>query len=207
MRKSDSVNSIADYSTFKSSSKVEIVRAPPQEQPSQLTRLKKINSMSTNSMSSVGQQSSSSAASSNSVVGEPIKSSTSVDLVDPRNYRSSSVNSQVSFTKEIKNLLEIAESRAKLLCKVYDSSLNDEENESRQIKRYSQPLLRHGLSGNRGGELLPTRPSDYKSIISTNYMNSNKKTSNVITKVKLWDQLLQSGRVNCDSWKKEFILN
>jgi hypothetical protein len=204
MGKSDSVDSLAHGSSFKTPSNVEIFRV--QEPSTNQTRLKKVNSMSTNSISSVG-QSSSSAASNNSMTMEaPMTLSTSTDLIDPtRINRSSSANSQVSFTKEIRNLLEIAESRAKVLCKVYDSSLNDEENESRQLKRYNQPLLRYGE--NRSSELLPVRPSDYKSIISTNYINSNKKSSNVISKVKLWDQLLQSGQVNGDTWRKEFILN
>ena len=53
-------------------------------------------------------------------------------------------------------------------------------------------------------ELVRIAPTDYKSIINFNYMKSSKKQSNVITKVKLWDQLLESGHLNADKWKKEF---
>jgi hypothetical protein len=228
LRKSDSVDSVIHVSPLNSSpKKIEIVHAHEQQeqhfckQQKRSTRLKKVNSMSTNSISSVG-QTSSSASNNNSItmmVEAQIATSSSAStgsgdrlehesslVSGNKNLRSSSANSSMSFTKEIKNLLEIAESRAKLVCKVYDSSLNDEENESRQLKRFSQPP-RFGPRVLPSGELLQVKPSDYKSIITSNYLNSSKKTSNVISKVKLWDQLLQSGRVNCDSWKKEFILN
>lgn len=188
----------------KKSNKTDVRGFPfqPQELQDQHNKLKKVNSVSSNSVASSGQ--SSGAATDH----EPVTKNTSA------------LNSQTSFTKEIKSLLEIAENRAKLLCKVYDSSLNDQENEAQQNLRLQQtqqnqqqqqPQLQRQLlpdklklAGNKS-QLLPARPSDYKSIINANYLNSTKKSSHVINKVKLWDQLLQSGRVNGDKWHREFV--
>jgi hypothetical protein len=103
-----------------------------------------------------------------------------------------------SFSKEIKNLLEIAENRTKQLCKVYDSSLSENENTAINNNLEKAAVLRSRQ------ELAKVAPNDYKKIINLNYMNSSKKQSNVITKVKLWDQLLESGKLSNSKWEKEF---
>ena len=138
--------------------------------------------------------------------------------------------SQDSYDKEVKGLLDIAENRTKLLCKVYDSSMpkpskasysqsNDSLN--RILATRSQMVTRSGnkssdlklevtkrtgilLMRNPSNELVKVASNDYKSIINLNYMKSSKKQSNVITKVKLWDQLLESGHLNAEKWRKEF---
>lgn len=53
-------------------------------------------------------------------------------------------------------------------------------------------------------ELIKVAPNDYKGIINLNYLNSTKKQSNVISKVKLWNQLFESGQLS-EKWDKEFI--
>lgn len=108
-------------------------------------------------------------------------------------------SSQNSFTREIKNLLDIAENRTKQLCKVYDSSLNDQENlmmNEHSFKRIQSLRTKQ--------ELIKVAPNDYKGIINLNYLNSTKKQSNVISKVKLWNQLFESGQLS-EKWDKEFI--
>ncbi len=111
----------------------------------------------------------------------------------------------------------MAENRAKMLCKVYDSALNDEENskinrnliEDTKNKRLfsskSKRLNNLNHNSNLNGELVKVQPSDFKRIINLNYVNSNKKQSNVINKVKLWDNFFQSGQVfGEDGWVKHF---
>lgn len=46
---------------------------------------------------------------------------------------------------------------------------------------------------------------DYRKIIDMNYSNLRKKQSNVLNKVKLWDQMLESGSLNIASWGKNFF--
>ncbi len=48
-------------------------------------------------------------------------------------------------------------------------------------------------------------PKDYKGIIGQNYLNSKRKTSNVIAKVCLWDELHETGQLNADKWSKQFV--
>ena len=193
MKKSESVDSLTrlNIASKKNLNNTRVLQFQAHELQMQHTRLKKVNSISSNSVSSLGQSSGTSSVMSNEGAG-------AAKNYDQSKYQSSLLNSQVSFTKEIKSLLEIAENRAKMLCKVYDS--NNDEYEAQQLKLFQSKLK---PSRNKG-ELLPAKPGDYKSIICLNYMNSNKKNSNVINKVKLWDQLFHSGHVSGEKWNKEF---
>jgi len=104
--------------------------------------------------------------------------------------------------KEIKNLLDIAENRTRLLCKVYDSSINhDSKNDSVNIKR-CESIDRSPIDDI---DLSKIVPKDYKGIIGQNYLNSKRKRSNVIAKVTLWDELYETGELNADKWKKQFV--
>lgn len=149
------------------------------------------------------------------------------------------ITSRKSFNREIKNLLDIAENKTKLLCKVYDSSMNEESAAHAQgISLDSSSLNAAAAMVNNTSTALyasclpPTEPShrptsyvrassaaagaskdrqkallpkDYKKIIDMNYSNLRKKQSNVLNKVKLWDQLLESGSLNIASWGKNFF--
>lgn len=162
-----------------------------------IQKIRKNNSISTNSICSSSAMSES----------PSMNSSNNAILVKSR---SNTVTSQSSLNREIKNLLDIAENRTKLLCKVYDSSLSDQENmnildKSEVVpKRYMTQAKKNRYSYTSVINESSMRPNDYKSIINMNYLNSSKKQSNVITKVKLWDQLLESGHLNTDKWDKEF---
>ena len=129
-------------------------------------------------------------------ISSSFNSSTSQHTVDSGFQSNKSCTN--SFNKEIKNLLEIAENRTKQLCKVYDSSLSENENSAINNHLEKAAVLRSRQ------ELAKVAPNDYKKIINLNYLNSSKKQSNVITKVKLWDQLLESGKLSNSKWEKEF---
>lgn len=106
-------------------------------------------------------------------------------------YQQTAQRKQKNLNKEIKTLLDIAENRTKMLCKVYDSSLPNSQVNTLETR--NSPPIKQDLS-------------NYKNIISQNYANSNKKQSNVISKVKLWDELLETGQnMNPDKWDKEFL--
>lgn len=105
---------------------------------------------------------------------------------------------QKNFNKEIKSLLDIAENRTKMLCKVYDSSIPTENNNSIIIRRNPNSFIK---------EQPKLEPNSYKNIISQNYLNSKQKKSNVNSKVKLWDELLESNgqTLNSEQWEKQFL--
>lgn len=162
------------------------------------TKLRKANSLSTYSISSsIGTRSSSSA-------------SESASMTSSLTHRNNVITSQQSFNKEIKGLLDIAENRTKLLCKVYDSSLNEVEavpvREEIVIKR---PIIMHKNRYSVQSQLNENslRINDYRGIINSNYLKSNKKQSNVIQKVKMWDQMVETGRLMTDKWDTDFIQN
>lgn len=80
-----------------------------------------------------------------------------------------------------------------MLCKVYDSadhgtlgndSIASREEEEKSIKQEADT---------------------FKSIINSNYRNSSKKQSKVISKVKLWDELVESGKT--DQWTEKWDSN
>lgn len=127
------------------------------------------------------------------------------------------ITSRKSFNREIKNLLDIAENKTRVLCKVYDSSMSEETTTNAasppnsaantnqnclhsDIRPSSFSFLRGGNSKDK-----QLSPKDYKKIIDMNYSNLRKKQSNVLNKVKLWDQLLESGSLNIASWGKNFF--
>ena len=180
-----------------------VIKSPTLNTKQGDSKLKKAKSISSQSIASSittpssSLSSSSTTNSSNNIAFKQndLDCSTTNSSVKSRNNSSS----QNSFTREIKNLLDIAENRTKQLCKVYDSSLNDQENlmmNENSFKRMQSLRTKQ--------ELLKVAPNDYKGIINLNYLNSTKKQSNVISKVKLWNQLLESGELN-EKWDKEFI--
>lgn len=143
------------------------------------------------------------------------------------------VTSRKSFNREIKNLLDIAENKTRVLCKVYDSSMSEEMQATTSSSSHisnsthattttttpmlinlhqenSRPLFVRASSAtasksDRQAGIKPIFPKDYKKIIDINYSNLRKKQSNVLNKVKLWDQLLESGSLNIASWGKNFF--
>jgi hypothetical protein len=132
------------------------------------------------------------------------------------------ITSRKSFNREIKNLLDIAENKTKVLCKVYDSSLSEQQQVSSSCNNLAEkpPSSHHhhhhhhprfdfnklgGVGNGGGGGGARDRPKDYKKIIDMNYSNLRKKQSNVLNKVKLWDQLLESGSLNINSWGRNFF--
>ena len=93
-----------------------------------------------------------------------------------------------------------------MLCKVYDSSMADEDNEVKSnrglVKRCESLLVKSAIDDI---DLSKIVPKDYKGIIGQNYLNSKKKRSNVIAKVSLWDELYETGELNADKWSKQFV--
>jgi hypothetical protein len=201
---------------------------PQNSFPRPLSKLNKINSISSQSISSSFATPSTSSASStysgtnkndenllikaNRISATTTTATTTTTTISDFNNSSCSKNKsknscqsfhfwQNNLNKEIKNLLDIAENRTRMLCKVYDSSLTDNDN-AQLTEKTEAPCLKK--SGIYKSELVKLAPNDYKSIINLNYINSSKKQSNVITKVKLWDQLFLSGQLNLDKWDQEF---
>lgn len=158
-------------------------------------KLRKSSSISSHSISS-------------SSFGASDLSHSSANSIGYTHNRGNVVTSQSSFNKEIKSLLDIAENRTRILCKVYDSQENVQINDRVETLVHRRPnLIQRNSNRNSYTCTLnenSTKPNDYKSIINLNYLKSNKKQSNVITKVKLWDQLFETGQLNSDKWDKEF---
>ncbi len=190
-----------------------------QNQKAQNTNVIKLNSISSQSIGSsfsMPSLTASSAASSGIELTPFLENSASRSndkIQNAFNNKSNFIVQNNNLSKEIKNLLEIAENRTKMLCKVYDSTLNESalsqnfvgqnyETNKRQISNktiHHQELKDHQITN-----LSKIRANDYKDIIITNYLNSSRKQSNVINKVKLWDELLQSGHLNSDKWNGIF---
>ena len=113
--------------------------------------------------------------------------------------------------KEIKSLLDIAENRTAMLCKVYDSSVSMPENAT-IIASSKNSKSRDSLLANESKkeDFPKTNADTFQSIINSNYLKSSKKQSNVISKVKLWDELLEkmleTGQqpARPEHWEKEF---
>ncbi|CAF0813092.1 unnamed protein product [Brachionus calyciflorus] len=162
-------------------------------------KLRKANSLSTYSV--------------NSSVGTRSSSSATCDSINiPLTHRNNIITSQQSFNKEIKSLLDIAENRTKILCKVYDSSLSEQENSSQNHTKEEVAIRRPIIMNknrfslqNQLNDHLIKRSNDYKGIINSNYLKSYNKQSNVIQKVKLWDQMVETGKLLTDKWDSEFI--
>ena len=110
------------------------------------------------------------------------------------------ITSRKSFNREIKSLLDIAENKTRVLCKVYDSAMSEECSVTAPSPRSA--VLRPRAASKDQNALLS---KDYRKIIDMNYSNLRKKQSNVLNKVKLWDQMLESGSLNIASWGKNFF--
>ena len=83
-----------------------------------------------------------------------------------------------------------------MLCKVYDSA----ENET--------PLQKNDSTTSKldyDNESIKQVVDSFKSIINLNYKNSSKKQSRVISQVKLWDELVESGKT--DQWTEKWDIN
>lgn len=114
------------------------------------------------------------------------------------------ITSRKSFNHEIKNLLDIAENKTRVLCKVYDSSMS-EETSTTSASNTNSICMPSEKPFSRANDSKQIFPKDYRKIIDINYSNLRKKQSNVLNKVKLWDQLLESGSLNIASWGKSFF--
>lgn len=113
-------------------------------------------------------------------------------------------------------MLEIAENRTANLCKVYDSSLSMPENAN--IASYKNVSNNNNnkstdsffINESKKVDLSKSDADTFQSIIHSNYLKSSKKKSNVISKVKLWDELLEKMLENNqqstrpEQWEKEF---
>ena len=79
-----------------------------------------------------------------------------------------------------------------MLCKVYDSADHETIGNDSTASREEEKSIKQ-------------EAETFKSIINTNYRNSSKKQSKVISKVKLWDELVESGKT--DQWTEKWDSN
>jgi hypothetical protein len=78
-----------------------------------------------------------------------------------------------------------------MLCKVYDSADHN--------------TLGNDSTPREEEKSIKQEEDTFKSIINSNYRNSSKKQSKVISKVKLWDELVESGKT--DHWTEKWDSN
>ena len=142
---------------------------------------KLLNSISTQSISTLALNNSSSNTSMNTVIHRPDKAASIKN-------------------NEIKKLLEVAENRTNYLSKVYDSSTSDSVHT--ECSRRSLKPVRH--EHERRVDLNRSEPRDYKQIMDKNFLNSSRKLTKVNGKAKFWDEILSGHRHSQDKWNSQF---